>query len=381
MKDLTAIVGIGQTEFAKKLGPTELELAASAVQMALDDAGIDPCEVDALGSYTMEQTPEFELARTMGFDDLHFFSQVPYGGGAGCAAVGQVAMAIASGQASVGVVWRSRKRGDAGSRVWAQVDQRIDDHWKWSRPSGLLRPVDEVAMLARRYMHEYGVGRRELAEVAVAFRAWARNNPKAFMKDRPLDVDAYLNARMISDPLCLFDNCLESDGAVAVVITSADRARTLKQSPVLIHAFSQGLCRGHQSMTDYHRDQPLHTNSRATARRLWQLADFGPDDVDVAQIYDAFSPLVWFSLEAYGFCGPGEAPHWIAERGIGPNGSAPINTSGGSLSEAYIHGLNLITEGVRQLRGQASSQVPGAETCLVTACDSTPNSALLLRRY
>jgi acetyl-CoA acetyltransferase len=278
-------------------------------------------------------------------------------------------------------VWRSRKRGDAGSRVWAQVDQRIDDHWKWSRPSGLLRPVDEVAMLARRYMHEYGVGRRELAEVAVAFRAWAHNNPNAFMKDRPLDVDAYLNARMISDPLCLFDNCLESDGAVAVVITSADRARTLKQPPVLIHAFSQGLCRGHQSMTDYHRDQPLQTNSRATARRLWQLADFGPDDVDVAQIYDAFSPLVWFSLEAYGFCGPGEAPHWIAERGIGPDGSAPINTSGGSLSEAYIHGLNLITEGVRQLRGKASSQVTGAETCLVTACDSTPNSALLLRRY
>lgn len=380
MKDRAAIAGIGQTEFAKKLAPSELELAASAVQMALDDAGIDPAEVDALGCYTMEQTPEFELARTMGFGDLHFFSQVPYGGGAGCAAVGQVAMAIASGQASVGVVWRSRKRGDARSRVWAQVDQRIDDHWKWSRPSGLLRPVDEVAMLARRYMHEYGVGRRELAEIAVAFRAWARNNPNACMRDRPLDVDAYLNARMISDPLCLFDNCLESDGAVAVVITSAERAKDLKQPPVLIHAFSQGLCRGHQSMTDYHRDQPLHTNSQATARHLWQLADFGPEAVDVAQIYDAFAPLVWFSLEAYGFCGPGEAPHWIAEQGIGPGGSAPLNTAGGSLSEAYIHGLNLVTEGVRQLRGQAASQIEGARTCLVTACDSTPNSALLLRR-
>lgn len=380
MKDRAAIAGIGQTGFAKRLAPTELELAASAVQMALDDAGIDPAEVDALSCYTMEQTPEFELARTMGFGDLHFFSQVPYGGGAGCAAVGQVAMAIASGQASVGVVWRSRKRGDARSRVWAQVDQRMDDHWKWSRPSGLLRPVDEVAMLARRYMHEYGVGRRELADIAVAFRAWARNNPNACMRERPLDVDAYLNARMISDPLCLFDNCLESDGAVAVVITSTARARDLKQPPVLIHAFSQGLCRGHQSMTDYHRDQPLHTNSQATARHLWRLADFGPEAVDVAQIYDAFAPLVWFSLEAYGFCGPGEAPHWIAEHGIGPGGSAPLNTAGGSLSEAYIHGLNLVTEGVRQLRGQAASQIKGARTCLVTGCDSTPNSTLLLRR-
>lgn len=380
MKDRTAIVGIGQTEFAKRLAPTEMELACNAVQMALDDAGIDASEVDALACYTMEQTPEFELARSMGFGDLHFFSQVPYGGGAGCAAVGQVAMAVASGQASVGVVWRARKRGDARSRVWSQVDARIDDHWKWSRPSGLLRPVDEVAMLTRRYMHEYGVGREELADIAVAFRAWAQRNPGACMRNRSLDRDAYLAARMVSDPLCLFDNCLESDGAVALVITSAERARDLQQPPVLIHAFAQGLSRGHQNMTDYHRAQPLHTNSRATARQLWRLADFGPDAVDVAQIYDAFAPLVWFSLEAYGFCPTGEAARWIAEHGIGPGGAAPLNTAGGSLSEAYIHGLNLVTEGVRQLRGQAVSQVEDAATCLVTGCDSTPNSALLLRR-
>lgn len=380
MKDRTAIVGIGQTEFAKRLAPTEMELACNAVQMALDDAGIDASEVDALACYTMEQTPEFELARSMGFGDLHFFSQVPYGGGAGCAAVGQVAMAVASGQASVGVVWRARKRGDARSRVWSQVDARIDDHWKWSRPSGLLRPVDEVAMLTRRYMHEYGVGREELADIAVAFRAWAQRNPGACMRNRSLDRDAYLAARMVSDPLCLFDNCLESDGAVALVITSAERARDLQQPPVLIHAFAQGLSRGHQNMTDYHRAEPLHTNSRATARQLWRLADFGPDAVDVAQIYDAFAPLVWFSLEAYGFCPTGEAARWIAEHGIGPGGAAPLNTAGGSLSEAYIHGLNLVTEGVRQLRGQAVSQVEDAATCLVTGCDSTPNSALLLRR-
>lgn len=380
MKDRTAIVGIGQTEFAKRLAPTEMELACNAVQAALDDAGIDASEVDALACYTMEQTPEFELARSMGFGDLHFFSQVPYGGGAGCAAVGQVAMAVASGQASVGVVWRARKRGDVRSRVWSQVNERIDDHWKWSRPSGLLRPVDEVAMLTRRYMHEYGVGREELAEIALAFRAWAQRNPCACMRDRSLERDAYLAARMVSDPLCLFDNCLESDGAVALVITSVERARDLRQSPVLIHAFAQGLSRGHQNMTDFHRAEPLQTNSRATARQLWRLADFGPDAVDVAQIYDAFAPLVWFSLEAYGFCPTGEAARWIAEHGIGPGGAAPLNTAGGSLSEAYIHGLNLVTEGVRQLRGQAVSQVEGAATCLVTGCDSTPNSALLLRR-
>lgn len=380
MKDRVAIAGIGQTKFARNLAPSELELACTAVQAALEDAGIDAGEVDALGCFTMEQTPEFELARNLGFGDLHYFSQVPYGGGAGCAAVGQVAMAIAAGQASVGVIWRARKRGSARSRVWAQTTERMADHWKWSRPAGLLRPVDEVAMLARRYMHEHGVGREELAEIPLALRAWAAYNPCAMMQSRSLDRETYRAARMISDPLCLFDNCLESDGAVALVLTRADRAHRLKHPPVLIHAWAQGLCRQHQSMTDYHRRNPLQTNSRATARKLWQQADFGPEEIDVAQIYDAFSPLLWFSLEAYGFCQTGKAPRWIAHHGIGPGGERPLNTSGGSLSEAYLHGMNLITEGVRQLRGQATHQVDNARSCLVTGCDSTPNSALLLRR-
>lgn len=379
MKDQSAIVGVGQTAFARQLESTELQLAAEAVQAALEDAGIEPEAVDAVACYTMEQTPEFELARTMGFGDLHFFCQVPYGGGAGCAAVGQLALAIANGQASTGVVWRSRKRGSARSRIWSQVDARIDDHWKWSRPSGLLRPVDEVAMLARRYMHEFNWQREDLAAVALACRAWAQLNPSACMYGRELDLEGYLAARMISDPLCLFDNCLESDGAVALVLTSSRRAEFLRQPPVLVHAFAQGLSRGHQNMTDYHRDNPLLSNSKATASKLWQLADFGPEALDLAQIYDAFSPLVWFSLEAYGLCGTGDAPRWIAERGIGPDGAFPVNTSGGGLSEAYIHGLNLVAEGVQQLRGLASAQVAGAARCLVTGCDSTPNSALLLQ--
>lgn len=379
MKDQAAIVGVGQTAFAKQLEQSELELAADAVEAALGDAGIAPEAVDAVACYTMEQTPEFELARTMGFGDLHFFSQVPYGGGAGCAAVGQLALAIASGQASTGVVWRSRKRGSARSRVWSQVEARIDDHWKWSRPAGLLRPVDEVAMVTRRYLHEFGWTREDLAAIPVAFRAWAQHNPAACMRSRGLSLEDYLAARMISDPLCLFDNCLETDGAVALVLTSARSAQQLNQPPVLVHAFAQGLARGHQNMTDYHRANPLLTNSRATADKLWQLADFGPNDLDLAQIYDAFSPLVWFSLEAYGLCDMGQAPRWIAERGIGPGGQFPLNTSGGGLSEAYIHGLNLVVEAVRQLRGQAAAQVLGASRCLVTGCDSTPNSALLLR--
>lgn len=379
LKDRTAIVGIGQTRFAKMLPETELQLACIAIRAALDDAGIAPDEVDALGCFTQETTPEFEIARNLGFGELHFFSQVAHGGGAICGAIGQVCAAIALDIARVGVVWRSRKRGDPSKRQWAGVQPRIDDHWKWSRPHGLSRPADEVAMLMRRYMHDHGATREDLAGVALAQRAYANTNPDALMRDKPLDLNAYLDARMIADPLCLFDNCLESDGAIAIVITSTERARDLRHKPVLVHAFSQGMSREHQLMTDYHGPDPFLSCSAATARNLWRQSDIVPADIDVAQIYDAFSPLVLFSLENYGFCGRGEAARFVAAGETGRGGRLPVNTAGGSLSEVYLHGVNLVTEAVRQLRGTAINQVADAANCLVSSCDSTPNGALILR--
>lgn len=378
-QDATAIVGIGQTRFGKGLPDSELELACQAIEAALADAGIAAAEVDALGCYTMEDTPEFELARQLGFGPLHFFTRVPYGGGAGPAAVGQVALAVAAGVAKVGVVWRSRKRADPSSRVWANTGALLRDHWKWSRPAGLLRPVDEVAMLAQRYFHQYGDARDALATIALQQRRYANANPNACMQARILSEDEYFAARMVSDPLCLYDNCLESDGAVAVVIVGRERASGCPRPPVLIHAFSQGLAPGHQNMTDYHRPDPFDSCSAATAANLWRQSALGPADIDVAQIYDAFSPLVLFSLEAYGFCERGAAADFVRAGNLAPGGRLPTNTAGGGLSEAYIHGMNLIAEGVRQLRGEASTQIDGARTCLVTGCDSTPNGALLLR--
>jgi acetyl-CoA acetyltransferase len=232
----------------------------------------------------------------------------------------------------------------------------------------------------RRYMHEYGVTREQLSAIALAQRAYANQNPRAIMRERRLDAEGYANGRMISDPLCIYDNCLESDGAIAMVLVSADRARDLKAPPVYIHAFSQGMAPQHQLMTDYHGVDPLRSSSWTTAANLWRQSDIGPEAVKVAQIYDAFSPMVLFCLEAYGFCGRGEAAAFVAEGGMGPRGRLPTNTSGGSLSEVYLHGANLVTEAVRQLRGGASTPIAGADTCLVTTCDATPNGALLLRR-
>ena len=379
LKDKTAIVGIGQTEFSKSIDSTELNLACKAIKNALDDAGIHPNQVDALGSFTYEETPEFEIARNLGFGNLTYWSQAPYGGGASCAAIGHVAIAIAAGIASVGVVWRSRKRGDPSSRMWSHTEEKIFDHWKWSRPSGLVRPVDESSMLMRRYMHDYGYTREDLANVSIQLRKYANANQNALMNEKKLSLDDYMNARMISDPLCLYDNCLESDGAIAIVITNLDIAKKLNNKPAMIHSFSQGMSKEHQLMTHYHSDNPLESSSYVTAKNIWRLSDYAPKDIDVAQIYDAFSPMIPFSLEAYNFSPQGESLNLIKEGLIGINGDLPVNTSGGSLSEVYLHGMNLITEGVKQIRGSSFNQVKNAKLALITTCDATPNAALILK--
>jgi len=380
LRDKTAIVGIGQTRLAKHLEGSETELACRAVLAALDDAGIAPEEVDALGSFTLETTGEFELASALGLGEIKFFSQVPYGGGAACGAVGQVAMAVATGVANVGVAWRSRKRGARAARNWSQVNARIEDHWKYTRPLGLVRPVDEVGLLTRRYMHEYGATRDHLANIALACRKHANRNPNAFMYEKPLTREDYMKARWISEPLCLFDNCLESDGALAVVVTRAERARDCKQTPAYIHAFSQGLSRQHHVMIDFFSPDPLHGCSWTVGENLWRQSDFKPADVKVAQLYDAFSPLILLSLEAYGFCGRGEAPAFTENGALELGGRLPINTSGGSLSEAYVHGMNLVTEAVKQIRGTSTAQVENADVSLVTSAAAVPTGALLLRK-
>lgn len=380
MKDLTAVAGIGTTEFAKSLVDSERVLALRAIGAALCDAGIEPHEVDGLSCYSMEGTEEIDIARNMGFGDISYFGKVPYGGGAGCGVVGQAAMAVATGQCNVAVAWRSRKRGARSSRPWAGVSSRVQgDQQRWTRPWGLLRPVDEIAMLTRRHMHSYGTTRDHLANVALAFRRHANDNPAAVMGDRRMTRDDYMAARWVSEPLCLFDNCLETDGSCAVVITSADRARDLRQPPALLHAWAQSLPRQHQTMTNFFCDDPLRGPAWACAEKLWSLADVGPEDVDVAQLYDAFSPLVILSLEGYGFCAQGDGGPFTDDGGIEIGGRLPTNTSGGGMSEAYLHGFNLIVEAVRQVRGTSVNQVPDAEFSLCTSGEGVPTGALLFR--
>ena len=200
------------------------------------------------------------------------------------------------------------------------------------------------------------------------------------MFDKPLTRDDYMSARWISEPLCLFDNCLETDGALACVIVSAERARDCRNPPAFVHAFAQGLPSQSHTMVNYWCDDPLTGPSWTCARQLYGRSEFRPADIPVAQLYDAFTPLVPLSLEGYGFCGRGEGAAFTEGGALELGGRLPVNTSGGGLSEGYVHGFNLILEGVRQVRGTSVNQVPDAACCLVTAGEGVPTSALILRR-
>jgi acetyl-CoA acetyltransferase len=367
-----AVVGIHALPFAKDIGMTERRAGALAILGALADAGLRVADVDAMYRYVWEATTELEMARILGVANLRMFGEVDYGGGAGCPVVAHAALAIESGLAEVVVVWRARNRS-SGGRPWAsQLEARGQDQFE--RPYGLVRPVDGMALHARLWMHRYGWSPEVLARVAITQREHARRNPAALMQ-RPLGLDEYLASRMIADPLRLFDCCLESDGALALVMTSTERARDLAGAPAFVTGFALGSGPEGYAMTFYQGDGLGHTPARFVAPELWRNTGLRPADVDVAQIYDAFTPQIPISFEEYGFCGEGEAAAWMAE-GRNP----PYNTSGGGLSEAYVHGFNLIVEGVRQVRGTSTSQVPAARHCLVTSGAVVPTGALVLSR-
>ena len=240
-----AIAGIGATEFSKNSGRSELRLAAEAVRAALDDAGLTPADVDGLVTFTMDANAEVAVARELGAGELTFFSQIGYGGGAACATVHQAAMAVATGAAQVVVCYRAlnersgRRFGQvAVGAVTAPTSAGIDNGWHY--PMGLSTPAATVAMQARRYMHVYGATSEDFGAVAVADRRHAAVNPAAWFYGKPITLAEHQASRWIAEPLRLLDCCQESDGAVALVVTSLERAAGLRQAPAVIRAAAQG---------------------------------------------------------------------------------------------------------------------------------------------
>ena len=370
----TAIVGAGQTEFSKAAGRSETRLACEAISAALADAGLAPRQVDGVVSYTIDPVEETELVRALGFEEIGFSSRVPYGGGGSQGVVLHAAAAIAAGAASTVVVYRAVKARSGGRFGAALTATRpTSAHsgstaMQWAMPYGVMTPASWMSLNAVRYMHTYGVTNADFGRAVVQLRAYAATNPNAHFYGRPVTLDDHQASRWIAEPaIRLFDCCQETDGAVALVITSLDAAADTPDPVVIAAAAGAGLFEEEIASDHYRRDLAVMEGSTALARRLF--GDFGikRDDIDVAMIYDAFSPILLMQLEALGFCGPGEAKDFVAEGNLGPGGALPCNTNGGLIGEGYIHGLNLTLEAVRQLRGSSCNQLANPRTALVTA--------------
>ena len=401
LKDETAIVGVGATPYYKRgqsLPQTPLDMACKAILLALDDAGLTVQDLDGFAIYSGSCDPA-EVASVLGIPEVRFAATLTSGGGGSAGSIGLAAAAISSGMSDVCVslmtLQQATRRlggtqvdgggGGGGGSANPYGAGGIPPSMAFIAGAGLMSPGHSFSLLTQRHMHLYGTKREHLAEVAISQRNNAIRRPTA-LQTEPLTLDDYFAARVISDPLCLFDYTMETDGAVAVITTSAARVRDLRQPPVYVMASANGgMGRWGPAIFTYFQmpdEYFASSGHRPVARRLYEMAGVGPADVDVALLYDHFSPLVLMQLEDYGFCGIGESGPFVAEGNIRwPSGTIPVNTHGGHLSEAYIIGMTHVREAVEQLRGVAVNQVEGAEIALVTGGPaSLPVSGTLLRR-
>ncbi|MET0370086.1 MAG: lipid-transfer protein [Sphingobium sp.] len=382
----TAIAGIGATEFSKGSGRSEMRLALDAIMAALRDAGLSPDDVDGLVTYVMDNSPQSEVARNLGLANVTFMSQTPFGGGGCCAVVQHACMAVMAGVAKTVVCYRALNgrsgahRYGAGRPAAATPAATSDEvHWGWYRPHGLVSPPAYAAIVAKRYMQDYGATSADFGQVSVLARAHAATNPKAWFYRRPITLEDHQQSRLIADPLRLLDCCQETDGAVAIVVTSVARARDLRRTPVVVQAAAQGMGPDQEVISSFYR--PRITGSPEMAgvgSQLWRQSGLRPEDMDALILYDHFTPYVLIQLEELGFCGLGEAPALVASGALALGGRWPLNPHGGLLAEAYIQGLNGIAEAVRQLRGDAANQIADPRHILVAADAGVPTSGLIL---
>jgi acetyl-CoA acetyltransferase len=377
-----AVVGVGETKYYRhgQAPEPEVTLALKAILAACADAGINPRQVDGFASYSNDRNDPSRLAAALGLPELRFSNmQWGGGGGGGSAAVGNAAAAVAAGYADCVVVFRALAQGQFQRFGAAPPAATASGEAALTFPYGLISPAQRFAMKVMRYMHDHGIKPEAQRAIALASYHHAQANPRAVMHGRPLTAEGYDASRWIVEPFRLFDCCMENDGAAALVLVSAERARDLKTKPAYLLGVAQGseyrnAARGHNA--------PTYASSSFTtvAPHLWEMAGLGPKDVSVVQSYENFTGGVLMSLVEHGFFAPEEANDFLTlENLIAPHGRLPLNTSGGNLAECYMHGLELQIEAVRQLRGESTSQVPGAGVALVISGPMvTPVSSMLL---
>jgi acetyl-CoA acetyltransferase len=370
-----AIAGIGQTEFSKASGRSELTLAAECAKAALDDAGIAPSEVDGMITFTLDGSDEIHLARCLGVKDLAYTTRIPGGGAAAVATVYQAMALVNAGLCECVVIWRAMNErsqyrfGQPHTLETAFQPGNGTGSLLWCMPFGAQTPATWEALAAQRYMQVYGATNEDFGRVSVVQRKHAAKNPAAWFYNKPITLADHQASKWVVEPvLRLLDCCQESDGGVAIVVTSLERAKDGKNKPARIVGACQSIPYNVEVISNYyHDDLSRMPEAEGTAKRLYAQTGMKPSDMQCAMLYDAFTPHVLKQLEAFGFCKRGEAKDFVKDGHIEIGGSLPVNTNGGLIGEAYIHGMNNIAEAVRQVRGTSPNQVGKLQNVLVTS--------------
>jgi len=383
-KGKAAIVGLGTYAFSQDSGITELDMACRAVKAALDDAALTPDCVDGFVEYSEEDFDEILITRSMGIGNLTFHGDVRWDGASACSMVQRGAMAVTAGMADTVVIVRSvndaslrrQKKVFGERRTWTALEET------YYNPYGLLTDAGRMGLNIRRYIHAYGIAPEAFGWISMVARENGARNPNSLFFNQPLAYEDYLQSPMTVDPLRRLDLAPPVDGAMALIVTSAERARRICDHPVYILSAAQSMVRGAQFKTSYALpviyDQPALRN---VGRRLFEGAGLTTADIDVVQIEDELAPLVPMALEELGFCRRGEGPAFIEDgKRIRPDGELPLNTSGGAIGEGHLHGFNHVAEAVRQLRGTSPSPVDNAKLALVVSGAFGPASGLILGR-
>lgn len=362
------IIGIGETEYSFESGRTDLQLAAEASLAAIRDAGLAKDEVDGLVTFTLDVNDELDLQRCLGMPLLRWSGRSPFGG-AGCTnSVQMAAAAVAAGYAEAVLVYRALN-GRSGKRYGTAAAARsVGSGGELHYAMGMDTAAKSYAAETQGYMRRYGVTSEDLGRYVVATRALAATNPRAMRFGKALSLAEHQTSRWIVEPwIRRYDCCLESDGGAALIVTSREKAQILGGPSVAIRAAAQAYGPGRRIAYDVYRSpDEIAAEKTALVADLTRQAGIRPRDVDVAMLYDAYSPGVFMALEDFDICATGEARDFINAGETALHGAMPVNPNGGLIGEAYMHGINNIVEGVRQLRGTAANQVAGAQTALVT---------------
>lgn len=381
LRGKVAVVGVGETEYTKwgESPDAEFKLALRAVLAACEDAGISPSRIDGFSGYSNDRAEASRLAAALGIDELRLAVMQWGGGGGGTAgAVANASAAIATGQADCVVVLRSLAQGQFGRFGRASGRGSVSGAFSYTVPYGLMSAAQMFAMRVNRFLHDHGVEREAQRAISLAAYHHAQNNPRAIMHGRPLDAEGYDQSRWIVEPFRLFDCCQENDGAAAMILVPAEHADDFPHRACYVLGAVAGS--HHRAGATVHNDPTYASSSFTTlAPRLYRMAQVGPDDVDVVQSYENFTGGVLMALVEHGFCSPEEVnDFFVTENFLAPTGRLPLNTSGGNLAEAYMHGLGLTIEAVRQIRGESTNQVPDVNVSLMIAGPMvTPASSVL----